>query len=1840
MKRTVVKKTTVKTFAILLAFLLAFSPLFGLTSFAEETEQNPPLSETQVELYMPDEADVTDDEYPADSGNALVENGISAVSETEAETEEEAGTEAVPILTDVKIVGRNAVLTYEFKHQSNTVVWGQYRVKGNTDWIYSAAGATSGTEITVGPLSSGTAYEFSLLLILDGDDNPENRRIGAIMEVTTDTINVTGISLNRSSAFVHAGTTVQLTATVTPNDATDKSVTWSSSDEAVATVSATGLVSAVSGGAVTITAAAADGSFAASCGVTVVENMATGVTATMSVSAPSWASTIGSGGELYAKPGEVITLKLTLTATGGDAYGFATGLQYNAAALNFIGDDFAEDNPEITIAETGSGGSEVIWLSHDSNGKDAFLEKDVPFTITLKFVFPYMTDNSNSFIFGNSTQNTRIQLLISPDLRLDDLRNESGAFLAANSFSQDVLDKTVRYASQVWCRVYATAAAAVAITAIDESNVGAKIGDVVKTKLTITPDKDAYGFVVHVQHQMGAYALIALDTSAWETDNPSIPRAEIISDGVLRITAESDGATKILKAGQPFDIIVRFKVTNTIATNASVFSEFVGCVFTDPAVRSNELFSGDTHVVWRDAVRKAETDGKVDIVGSISQFSGFQITGGYVASVKFGETTGVAGVGSPNIEVSAVITPPDGKAVYGFSAGISYYGYYFALDEAATKAKNAESGLTVGFFESEYTETTYTWQTSTQQIYVESNGTKLADAGEKLTFTLVFRPKSTNAVTNSAVNAVTQQNGNRVVLFTDPSVRAIEEGAGLTTIFFGMSKIQAAEKAGLIAIANPAAGSITTTKQLELDTDGTAYILGNAEDFQKFANAVNSGLNAIIGSVSGTVTLPDNFTGIGTAENPFCGALSYGTVVVNRTVSGGNNSVIGGIVNYLGEGGLISNMTVSGTVTVTGVTGTANIGGVVGVSDGGSLGSVRGNVNVTATDVSGNVGGIAGSVNKSKYTGVYSSYWYAVISCKNSGAVSGGTNTGGIVGLFSGERGDTTNHNSIYSSANTGAVSGVMNSGGIVGNVVDGIVRQCRNADISYGNVSGVWGDIYAPGGDISGANAGGIAGIAADSMFDNCSNTESSVTGTTRAGGIAGHITGATDVDSCWVNAGTVTSPGGAAGGIIGETASSSARITNNFNIGTTSEKGITGAASAAPAKYTVNCYIGTAADGDALNAIRVDDPDLFIVVTARSSNTVGRYAYDAPGEPEQDEDGVWLLKTPEDILWLARKVSANTANGSNPDELDYSRMNVKLMNNIDMSGQSFYGIGMNAPATAQFKGIFDGNGFTVTLNVTSTTNSYFGFFNYTSGATIKDLTIDGSINLPSTNVVAGIVANNANQGILTLENCHNKASITAPAARTVGGIVGGGADVRMTDCTNSAPIMQNPTSTGGSIGGIVGTIAGDSVLDNCKNTGAVTGGSQIGGIVGAVSISGARHNVVIKNCENTGAVTSNTPAGEYSTSRFSAGGIVGYVDNSTAIGDAESFDEVSSFSLINCTNSGRISGTTNNLGGILGRTSPGYVLALTVKDCINYGDVISTFSGTNESFGISIAVGGIGGAFSLGYVPSWGDDGVFGIVSGNENHGTVSGRLGSISSIVGSGSVRELSENTTSVVNSEKDQNAIKDGALTLVEAPPPPDNGGGKEENEDPVTPPGGGSGNGNGTGTGDGNGNASGGGSAVNPVPGGGNSAAPDSGTAAARPADSTEPSTNAPAVILPDTIVPAAPEAPVTTVTQTQTQTQTRSSSPRPLDTSNIIDFEAPVDDTIIADVSEDEVPMAESPQSPPEEPETSVDPEVGEITREASKGISPSVIAGIAGGVVVIAIILFIVIRYSKRRGM
>lgn len=93
----------------------------------------------------------------------------------------------------------------------------------------------------------------------------------AICNVTVNPIiiSVTGISLRQNSVSMLAGETTQLNIRILPSDATDKSVTWESSDNAIASVNNNGLVTAIAQGKATITVTSNDGHYYDTCQITV-----------------------------------------------------------------------------------------------------------------------------------------------------------------------------------------------------------------------------------------------------------------------------------------------------------------------------------------------------------------------------------------------------------------------------------------------------------------------------------------------------------------------------------------------------------------------------------------------------------------------------------------------------------------------------------------------------------------------------------------------------------------------------------------------------------------------------------------------------------------------------------------------------------------------------------------------------------------------------------------------------------------------------------------------------------------------------------------------------------------------------------------------------------------------------------------------------------------------------------------------------------------------------------------------------------------------------------------------------------------------------------------------------------------------------------------------------------------------------------------------------------------------------------------------------------------------------------------------------------------------------------
>lgn len=120
--------------------------------------------------------------------------------------------------------------------------------------------------------NSGDDTAFCVIVV-----NPTEQKVHAIcygagydreVYFGTETVAVTGVTLNTASGTLAPGATTTLTATVAPANATNKTVLWTTSNSSVATVS-NGTVTAVGVGTATITATTQDGGFTASYALTV-----------------------------------------------------------------------------------------------------------------------------------------------------------------------------------------------------------------------------------------------------------------------------------------------------------------------------------------------------------------------------------------------------------------------------------------------------------------------------------------------------------------------------------------------------------------------------------------------------------------------------------------------------------------------------------------------------------------------------------------------------------------------------------------------------------------------------------------------------------------------------------------------------------------------------------------------------------------------------------------------------------------------------------------------------------------------------------------------------------------------------------------------------------------------------------------------------------------------------------------------------------------------------------------------------------------------------------------------------------------------------------------------------------------------------------------------------------------------------------------------------------------------------------------------------------------------------------------------------------------------------------
>ena len=170
----------------------------------------------------------------------------------------------VVAVTGVSVSPTTVTVGLGTTQQLNATIAPANATNQNVTWTSSnTAVATINASGLITAVAAGTAT--ITVKTVDGNKT-------ATSAITVATIPVSSVAVSPTSASLYAGNTQQLSATISPANATNKNVTWSSSNTAIATVNSAGLVTAVAAGTATITATTQDGNKTASATITVNPN--------------------------------------------------------------------------------------------------------------------------------------------------------------------------------------------------------------------------------------------------------------------------------------------------------------------------------------------------------------------------------------------------------------------------------------------------------------------------------------------------------------------------------------------------------------------------------------------------------------------------------------------------------------------------------------------------------------------------------------------------------------------------------------------------------------------------------------------------------------------------------------------------------------------------------------------------------------------------------------------------------------------------------------------------------------------------------------------------------------------------------------------------------------------------------------------------------------------------------------------------------------------------------------------------------------------------------------------------------------------------------------------------------------------------------------------------------------------------------------------------------------------------------------------------------------------------------------------------------------------------------
>ncbi|MBQ9968379.1 MAG: hypothetical protein IJO88_06625, partial [Oscillospiraceae bacterium] len=315
---------------------------------------------------------------------------------------------------------------------------------------------------------------------------------------------------------------------------------------------------------------------------------------------------------------------------------------------------------------------------------------------------------------------------------------------------------------------------------------------------------------------------------------------------------------------------------------------------------------------------------------------------------------------------------------------------------------------------------------------------------------------------------------------------------------------------------------------------------------------------------------------------------------------------------------------------------------------------------------------------------------------------------------------------------------------------------------------------------------------------------------------------------------------------------------------------------------------------------------------------------------------------------------------------------VNAKLTADVDLTGIDWTWKGIGS-LEAPYAGIFDGCGHTVSGLTVSLLNDAevngvkpkdteygTGLFAFTNGATIKNLTVEGTSFIygnPEPNAGHGGIVGRAYE--TTLVNCISDVAHTGYGywyynlgVQNVGGLVGWGKEITMDMCSNKGDII---VYNAGYIGGLIGRVAASdepSSFTRCSNYGNVVGSEAYGGVMGYMEGTTGADPDVVDSCYNRGNVsgrTWNRGANTYASTSVRGGTLMAGYAADANIRVTNCYTVGCNYDDGNVYTDGAVPSTASGINGALGYND----------SVLQYSNVYYFYDGSNINYSYSVESG-----------------------------------------------------------------------------------------------------------------------------------------------------------------------------------------------------------------------------------------------------------------------------------------